>query len=99
MFEGISIGELTPPVLLGLAILMIMLGWIVPKTTLNDKKREAEQWRLAYFSEREARATSDAQTVQLLELAKTQLDIIDATFGDNERPRKNGGAHVAVPSK
>jgi hypothetical protein len=92
MLDGIPIAGLTAPALLGLAVLMLLLGRIVPRSTLQDKAKECEQWRLAYEAEREARAASVAQTVELLELAKTTHDIIVAIFYTKERLVKSGGA-------
>lgn len=98
MLDGIPIADLTAKTLLGITVLMIFLGWLVPKWVWKEKSEEANNWRKAYEAEREARATSDAQTAQLLELAKTTHDIIDKAFGD-ERPRQSGGAHVVPFSK
>lgn len=97
MFDGISVASLTPPTLLCVVVLMILLGRLVPRTTLKDKAAESERWRLAYEAEREARATSDAQTAELLELAKTTHNIIAAMFGTTEHIRQSGGASV-VPT-
>lgn len=98
MLDGIPIGDLTAPTLLGLTVLMVLLGWLVPKAMWKEKSEEAERWRLAYEAEREARSTSDAQTVELLELAKTTHNIIVAMFGTTERMEKSGGSSVVVPT-
>lgn len=99
MFDGIPISDLTAPTLLGLVVLMVLLGWLVPKAILKEKSTEAERWRLAYEAEREARSTSDAQTVELLELAKTTHNIIVAMFGTTERMGQSGGASVVPTTK
>lgn len=101
MLDGIPIATLTaltPPALLGIAVLMLMLGRLVPRATLTDKIAEAEKWRLAYEAERKARVTSDAQTVELLELAKTTHSLLVAIFGTAERKRPPGEAYV-VPTQ
>jgi hypothetical protein len=92
LIEGIPLVDLTAPALLGVAILLLLLGRLVPKAALDDKQREADQWRTAYEAEREARATSDAQTVQLLEVSKTTHDLTVAMF---DALRQTGG-HRAV---
>lgn len=96
MIDGIPLIALTAPTLLGIAVLMLLTGRLVPRSTLTDKAAEAERWRLAYEAEREARSTSDAQTVELLEVAKTTHNIIAAMFGTAHRVRA-GGAHASPP--
>lgn len=81
MLEGIPIVALTAPTLLGVAILLLLTGRLVPQAYLKDKAAEAERWRLAYEKEREARAIADAQTAELLEVTKTTRDVISAFFG------------------
>lgn len=97
MLDGIPVGDLTAPGLLGLAVLMVLAGFLVPRYLYNEKKEEAEKWRQAYEAERKARATSDAQTAELLELAKTTHKIIVATFSTTERMRQSGGVD-ALPT-
>jgi hypothetical protein len=96
MLDGIPIGNLSAGVLVGVAVLMVFLGMLVPRRILNDKTKEADKWYEAYTTEREARMKSDAQTTQLLEIAKTTNSIIVAAFGANESSRRSEGeAHVA----
>lgn len=99
MLDGVPLSNLAPPTLLGIVVLMVLLGWLVPKAILKDKSAEAERWRLAYEAERLARSTSDAQTVELLELAKTTHNIIVAMFGTAERMGQSGGADVVPTTK
>lgn len=80
MFEGFPVVGLTAPALLGLAVLLLLFGRIVPRSTMEDKIRECEKWQKACEAEREIRITSDGQTVELLELARTTHSIIFAMF-------------------
>lgn len=95
--EGIPVKDLTAPTLLGLAVIFILLGMLVPRYIYNEKKEECEKWRLAFEAERKARETSDKQTAELLELAKTTNKIITAMFATTERLRQSGGAD-ALPT-
>lgn len=95
--EGIPVKDLTAPTLLGLAVIFILLGMLVPRYIYNEKKEECEKWRLAFEAERKARETSDKQTAELLELAKTTNKIITAMFNTTERLRPSGGAD-ALPT-
>lgn len=96
MIDGIPIGDLSAPALLGLAILLLLTGRLWSNPAYKAKSDEAEKWRLAYEAERDARATSDAQTAQLLELAKTTHAFITATFSNSEQIRRSGEAD-AIP--
>lgn len=91
---GLTPADLTPTVLYGLGFLFLMLGWLVPYRTHREKKEEAERWRLAYEKERDARAKSDSQTIELLEFAKTDHSLIVALFEASERAKLPGGTNV-----
>lgn len=97
MLDGIPFADLTAPGLLGITVILLLIGRLVPRSTLTDKADEAEKWRQAYVAERDARAASDAQKVELLELAKTTHSIIVAAFG-NDLVRQ-GGNYVVPPSQ
>lgn len=99
MIEGIPLAGLTAPTLLGIAVLLLLLGRIVPRSTYLDKKEEASKWQEAYQAEREARQTSDAQTAELLEVAKTTHNIIVAVFHNSELIRRGGDLDASVPKK
>ena len=94
MFEGIPVANLTASGLLSITVLLILLGRLKPKSDVDRADAAAEKWRLAYEAEREARAISDAQTTELLELAKTTHDIVYATFNPPGRIHQSGGADV-----
>lgn len=96
MLEGLAIADFTAPGLLGLAIFLLLIGRIVPRSTLVEKTREAERWRAAYEAEREARTTSDAQTAELLELAKTTHTFLVAVFSNSEKIRQSGDSDVST---
>lgn len=94
MIEGIPLVDLTPSVLLGITVLLLLMGRIIPRATLSDKALEAERWREAYEKEREARNTSDAQTAELLEVAHLTHAIINAMFNETQHIRPIGGSRV-----
>lgn len=98
MIDGIPLIGLTAPTLLGLAVLLLLTGRLVPRSTLMDKAREADQWRKAYEAEREARAALDAHATELLEVAKTTQAFITAVFENSERIRQTGGPNEASRS-
>ena len=87
MLDGIPLADLTAPTLLGIAVLLLLIGRIVPRSSLMDKRDEADRWRQAYEAEREARATSDSQTAELLEVSRTTHDLIVALLKSSEKIR------------
>lgn len=96
MWEVIPLEDLSSSVLLGLCVLLILTGRLVPRAILKDKDAESERWRNAYEAEREARAVSDEQTADLVELARTTNDIVSVAFGPARSKRQNGVAHDVV---
>lgn len=93
--DGVPLVGLTAPGLLGLAILLLLTGRIVPRMTLEDKVKECEAWKTAYEKEREARAVSESQTAELLEVSKTTHAVTVAMF---DVIRQTGGTRV-VPEE
>lgn len=96
MIEGIPIAGLTAPTLLGLAILMLLNGKLWTNNAYQQKCKEADKWEQAYYAERQARHTSEKQTAELLELAKTTHSFIVATFKNSERIRQSGGPAESI---
>src|SRR6478752_2679168 len=68
MFDGIPVDKLTPPLLLLLAVLMVLLGLLVPRWTYKRLEKERDDWKLAFEVERESRLALQGQTKELLEL-------------------------------
>lgn len=90
MLDGISIIGLTPGALLLVVVIFIMTGRLVPKATLQAMMEDRDRWRAAYENERAARTLSDAQTRELLEVAKTSEKFLSAVFDKSERILQSG---------
>jgi hypothetical protein len=90
MLDGISLIGLTPAGLLLIVVLMVITGRLVPRYVYQQKADEADRWRAAYEVERTARATSEAQTRELLEMAKTSEKFFSAVFESSERISQSG---------
>lgn len=84
MIDGVSLIGLTPAGLLLIAVLMVLTGRLVPRNTYLEKSKEADQWRQAYEVERAARTASDAQTRELLEVAKTSKQFLEGVYTNSE---------------
>lgn len=94
----VAIADLTPSVLLGIVVMLVLLGKLVPRSILQDKIDEAEKWRLAFETEREARATSDAQTTKLLEVTGITNDALQSLNKSIEKLQRSPGGANAVSS-
>ena len=90
MIENIPLVGLSAPAMLGVLIMMLFTGKLWTNSAYQEKKEEAERWRLAYEAEREARKESDSQTVELLEVTKTTQGFIEAVFRSSELIRRSG---------
>lgn len=98
MLENVPLFGLTAPALLGIAVLLLLTGRIVPRSTLRDKDEECQRWQEAYEAEREARVVSDAQTAKLLEAVETNRDVVLALF-NILKPRSQSGGSSDVAKK
>lgn len=102
MFDGVPIADLSFPTLVGITVILILLGRLVPWTVFKKVEKEAEKWQKAYEAEREARTLLAAQTAELLELARTNTKVLDALFdstGPDSGRHRAGGPHVATVGK
>lgn len=95
MFEGIPIETLTVRGLLGLGVLMLMFGYLVPRWVYKDKAEESTRWQLAFEKQRERADKSDAQVEQMLEQGKTTHALITAIFSNSTAIREAGEQNVA----
>jgi hypothetical protein len=95
MLNGIPVDKLTAPVLVGIAVLMLFMGLLVPRRFYKEKCEEAERWRLVAATSEKARAESDKQAVELLELARTSHALIVAVFESSKLPKQLGAKDVA----
>lgn len=92
----IPVEYLTPTALIGLAVLFIFTGILVPKRFYEAKVEEANRWREAYELQRERADKSDAQTAELLEVTKTTHAFIVAIFRGAPFSQEIGGGKNVV---
>lgn len=97
MIDGIPITDLTAPTLLGIGILLVMFGRLVPWWFYKAKVEEAEKWRMAFEAEKEARINTVAQTQKLIDVTEDIHSIVVAVFRGAELTRQTGEAYV-VPT-
>jgi hypothetical protein len=75
---GIPVGDLSAPVLLGLAIILILRGRLVPRSTYDDLRADRDQWREAHRLSEEARLTQTRQLDAVLEVGETVKNVMNA---------------------
>ena len=75
---GIPAESLTLSGLLGLAVLAVLSGLLVPRRSLTDKQRESDHWRAAWELAEKARGEQAEQIRELAELARTTNAMISA---------------------
>jgi len=100
MIDGIPIPviALTPSALLGLTVLFILIGRLVPRSVYMDKVRECEKWQKAYELAEKGRSTSDAQTTELLEIGKASHTVLMALV-EYTKPQRGEPHVVQAPRK
>jgi len=68
---GIPIGALTPAALLGILVLLIALGKLVPRRTMEDTIHDRDEWRTAHRISEQSRVELAGMVGELLEHART----------------------------
>ena len=68
---GLPLGTLTPAGLLAVVILLIAVGRLVPRRTMDDVIEDRNQWRAAHKTSEEARIELQQQVQELLEHSRT----------------------------
>jgi len=85
---GIPLNGLTAPALLGLAILLLLLGKLIPRRTYEDLKDDRDRWREAHDKSESARKELLGTLDELLEHARTTESFIRSLPSrvDQDRP-------------
>lgn len=81
---SLSLIDYTPPTLLGLAVVLIFFGLLVPRWVYQEKVKEVEYLKKALELRAEAQERSTAQTAELLEATKTNAKFLQALVGAKE---------------
>lgn len=76
LLAGIPLVGLSAPVLLGIAVLLIIRGSLVPRSVLEDMKQDRNEWRSAHEVSEAARIESMKQVESLLINARHTDEIL-----------------------
>ena len=99
MFDGVPILDLSSSAILGITVILILTGRIVPKHTCDNLREEVKSWREAYEKEREARLQLQNQNGLLLETARTSSAVLNALGHEGNffpKPEEAGDRHEDV---
>ncbi len=99
MLDGFVIPDWSAEGLLALGFVLLMFGKLVPRVHLEDKDKEVDRWREAYLTEREARLSSDKQTTELLEVAKTTQELIQGVYVTSRQIKRSGDQDASPSSR
>lgn len=77
-FDGIPIVGMTSPALLGIVILLILTGKLIPRRTYDDMKEDRDSWRAAHAVSEEARIHTAQQLDEMMEVGQTVKDVLQA---------------------
>lgn len=75
---GIPLTVLTPSALLGLCVLLVLTGRLVPRRTYDDKVHEANEWRTESRLKDAQLAEKDKQLGHMGEVGRNVLHVMDA---------------------
>jgi hypothetical protein len=87
---GIPLGSLTPAGLLAIVVLLIAMGKLVPRRTLEDVITDRNEWRTAHRVSEEARLELQQQVSELLEHSRTTDAFLRALPAGAQRAREEG---------
>lgn len=75
---GIPVADLTPAALVGLFVVAILVGLLVPRRTLKDVQTERDTWKEAYHTQVEARGEEARQMDMVLAMSKANHELLVA---------------------
>lgn len=67
--------------LIGLIVVLVLTGWLVPRRLLQDARRESQEWRRAWELERQAREQLIEHAQLAVETARTTTAVLEAVRG------------------
>lgn len=94
--DGIPITDLSAGALVAILVLLIAVGRLVPRATLDRETKNSDYWRAAHMTSEVARAELSRSVDVLLELSRTTDAFIRSLphQPDGDRPRLADGSSV-----
>lgn len=100
MIGDIPIGTLTPIGVCLLAVVLILMGWLVPRYVYHREIATSEKWQKAYETERTSRILLSGQVAEMLEQTRTSQKMMETFTAMAQRAESaelsGGGRHHVV---
>ena len=89
MLDGIPVYSLTPSFLLGLVVLLILTGRLVPRRTYDDQVERANQWMAeSRIKDQQITELTEQNTAMLREFGPTVTQFMDALRDEQARHKE-----------
>lgn len=92
---GIPAGSIGATGILAIVVLLVLMGKLVPRRTLEDTLKERDDWRAAHGVSEEARIELQQQVGELLQLSRLTTTFIQTIPLGIMKSREEGGGDVA----
>lgn len=92
---GVPVGSIGATGILGIVVLLVLMGKLVPRRSLEDTLKERDDWRAAHGVSEEARIELQQQVGELLQLSRLTTTFIQTIPLGVLRSREEGGGDVA----
>lgn len=86
--EGVPLEALAPSALAGLAVLMVLIGQLIPRKTYKEVVHDRNEWRAESRIKDAQIAEKDVQLQHLSEVGETQKAVLHAVAQLGERGRR-----------
>ena len=93
---GIPLGALTPAGLLAVVIMLIAMGRLVPRRTMEDVIHDRDEWRTAHRLSEQARVEQDETLRGVLKSMETLEAFIRALPSGVEAARRSTRGHPSA---
>lgn len=91
--SGLNVTDLTSALLAygpgGLMLALVVFGLLVPRGQLTDMRKDRDEWKMAYMTERDARIAAERRADVAVEQGRTTVAILDEA---GHQPGGNGVA-------
>lgn len=75
---NVSLSQLGSNTLLGVVVLLILLGYLVPVRMVRRIEKDRDEWKRAYFAVIGITRTKDHQLGEVLKTAETTRSVLEA---------------------
>lgn len=92
---GVPVGSIGATGILGIVVLLVLMGKLVPRRSMEDAIKDRDDWRAAHGVSEEARIELQQQVGELLQLSRLTTTFIQTIPLGVMKSREEGGGNVA----